>query len=313
MDIASQLLFIAFTEVVKTGTNLTVQALLKNVTIPKHNYNEKILDELIMQVNCIKDERQKLAELKQILEERNKYTEVIEYDLYQTMSAKRIDYFLALINRYSRQDDYFNLERLADYLGFPSVNELKRYYLYWEEPLFSFSEEVADKLGISCEWLKFGKGFPFMNIKSYPTSADALEIADYDVKYDFAILKSYELSIIRREGRIKRECLSSYPFRKQVGRAGRRDLKDLYDILKELDQKNKIGSGYYLREEDYYDLKQGKIYPGALSNLGKSAGELVLDFMDIYHKFPIAESYERIYGEEFLEIQQLVKNEIERE
>lgn len=139
-----------------------------------------------------------------------------------------------------------------------------------------------------------------------------IAIADYDVKYDFAILESYELLIIRREGRLKGECLSSYPFRKQVGGTGRGYLKDLYDILKELHQKDKIGSEYYLREEDYYDLKQRKIYSGTLSNLGKSAEELVLDFIDIYHKFSIAESYERMYGAEFLEMQRLVKFEIEK-
>lgn len=52
-----------------------------------------------------------------------------EQELYNTEFAKRLDYIISLINQANTYGNKINLESLAESLAFPSVNELKCYYI----------------------------------------------------------------------------------------------------------------------------------------------------------------------------------------
>ena len=68
---------------------------------------------------------------------------VFENELYNTDFAKRLDYIITLINQEKTYNRKINIDFLAEWLGFSSVNELKCYYIGHTEPDFKFIEYVA--------------------------------------------------------------------------------------------------------------------------------------------------------------------------
>lgn len=91
-------------------------------------------------------------------------TLAFEQELYNTEFAKRLDYIISLINQANTYGNKINLESLAESLAFPSVNELKCYYIKNKEPDFVFIEKLADKLGVNVTWLKTGiNATPFLS------------------------------------------------------------------------------------------------------------------------------------------------------
>lgn len=307
-------------DLIKEGITLTFKNVFGHISA---NYDVGTLQQFLNEINEIKDPSKKIEHVNMLLNEENKYTVFFEKQLYKTNFSKRLDYIMFLMNEYrDRWHKTINLEMLGDFLGFSSVNDLKIYYLSENEPQYSFIDNVAQKLGVSSEWLRFGHGEPFKSI--LPTTDRALDIILSDTfaegeKLFFVVEASNNyrrnIGIIRKRNNIKYEYYPhTYVFHADVGASGASELFRFYLFLKKLKDKNTMPSGcYYMKSEQFYKLFSGEMYPGLIEQSNNEYNYLLEDFINLYQTKEKKEEYEKAYDKVFVDCQRIILDRINKE
>jgi|GEM_PF-4699890 len=166
-------------DLIKEGMKLNINNVFASYDVHKMDYN--ICEEFIEKINAIEDKDDKVEYANELLNEENKYTTLFEQQMYPTNFSKRLDYVLALMNNCGYLEDKINVERLGEYLGFKSVNDLKQYYLNDIEPDYVFIENIANKMGINVDWMKYGQGEPFASsLRRIHNATDILKEEEFD-------------------------------------------------------------------------------------------------------------------------------------
>ncbi len=286
--------------------------------------NKGIYDDFLEKINKENDMLEKEKTVQDILSEEFPYTEMFEKDLYNTNFAKRLDYVMYIINKTRMNNRKINLEYLGEFLGFDSVNELKKYYKYEEEPTYTFCEEIAKKLGINAEWFKrgdIGEEIFKTKLPRIYYAEEFLEVCDSkEYEFHFVIkddVDKREIIVVRRYNELKFEY---YPcpivFNSKVGGTGSQYLLSLYYFLKSINinRSNEILNIHMVSEDIFYEILNGKEYCGIIEQY--SADNLTTifdDFLDIYHRQFHSEYYGDWYGEDFLKTQEKVRQLLQKE
>lgn len=226
---------------------------------------------------------------------------------YNTNFSKRLDYIMFLINRCNME---INREKLAEYLGFSSVNKINRYYLSNLEPTFEMETFIAKKLGIDPNWMKsqnngLEESHPFL----LTTNLD--EIFDTKGKYFFAISQCDRpyIQIIKKVDSYKYlTYFPYYPFFSEVGGGGKSQLLELLQVL-ERASRQEIGAlqkVVYLTKKEFFDISDGKEYPGIVEKVFWQYGSqyILEDFVNpnILNEL----NCEELYGKEFVATRKLI-------
>lgn len=306
-------------DILKKGMVLSISNVFALYDVHKMDYN--VCVEFIDKINAVDDKNQRLEYVNDLLNKENKYTTMFEQQLYATNFAKRLDYLLALMNDCGYFGEKINVEKLGEYLGFKSVNDLKQYYINNIEPDYIFIENIASKLGINAEWLKYGQGEPFASsLRRIYNATDILEDEEFESISEFIFVMDdgnhrRNMGVIVRYDKFK---YSYYPrtlvFHADVGAGGASELFTVYNFLKELNKKNKMPSSIYkLSEKELSDYFTGKIYPGSIKKYKQNESKFLLDdFIDLYKSDKHKEEYRSMYGDVFIDCQKIIKYKLEQ-
>lgn len=302
-------------DLIKDGTQLTIRNVFGNFNL--NDSEDKVCKDFISEVNQINGTNDKKDFCKKILSEENRYTKLFENNLYKTNFAKRLDYIIFLMNDAGYYMEKYNIEKLGERLGFKSVNDLKKYYLYSEEPDYVFIEKVAKKLGVNVEWMKNGEGEPYKSILPDLYRANEIlretifsDIEEFIFVMDDAKYRRNLGVILKLNGLKYNYYPYTFVFHADVGGGGSAELLSVYLFLKELNNQRKMPSGVYkIAKEEFDKFFSGKVYPGSIKKYSmKENGYLLDDFISLYNSEEKKESYCKYYGKVFVDCQTLIKN-----
>lgn len=309
-------------DLVKEGYKLTLQNVFGNFYGIRKEQNIDIYNEFLRKINREEDALKKKEVIKEALTEKNQYAYIFERNLYNTNFAKRLDYIMYIINYTKKYEKSIDLEYLGEFLGYDSVNELMKYYKYEEEPTYQFCEEVANKLGVNVEWLKNGKIDEKIFKTGLPIIYEADELLEHrksgEFTFHFVInddVDKREIIVIRKYNELKFEYYPcSFIFNSHVGAGGIRCLLSLYSFLCEIRKKgNEITNVHIVSKELFDNILGGKEYCGVIERYGATSLINILDdFLDICHEYPISENYGMWYGEDFLKTQEVILNKLSK-
>ncbi len=320
MDIVSAILSGIIYDVLKAGVKLTYESVFGNFYGKDMNVNNTLYSDFIDQIN----KKEQLDEKEQTVNNLLNDEEVIATlgkELYNTNFAKRLDYVMYLMNQ--RKTYYntprINLEYLGEWLGYNSVNELKRYYINNEEPEYSFLEVIAERLGVDQSWMKHGEDLrPFKAVDTQDAGyADRLVEVKDEGEYIFVLKKCNtrrEMVVAKRVDDIKYIVYRThYVFHSQVGATGAHQLYSVYQFLEEVVKRRKkeLHNVYIVDEEVFNGLTMGKYYPGIVSNYKDvDYQDILCNFIKLDATETVKNEYIKMYGREFVEAQQIVKHQM---
>lgn len=317
MDLVNSIVSSLVYDLIKTGARLTYQTVFGNFYGKEMKNRNPVYNEFLDEINEKKDLIEKEQTINNLLKS-EKIIVTFEQELYNTAFAKRLDYVMYLMNQ--KQNLFYekiNLEYLGEWLGFKSVNELKRYYLYNEEPDYSFIDNIAEKLGINKKWLKYGiNAKPFQSDLPYFNYAKEILQYEHDGDFIFAIKDCdtrQEILVIKRINEFKYVFFPKpIVFHSQVGATGASQLYSTYQFLKKIsiERESDLHSVHFIPENVFNDLNEGKYYPGIIMNYSVQRNMNILyDFLDFAGEKSI-ENYKNWYGEEFVNAQRVIKQKI---
>lgn len=300
-------------DLIKKGIKLSFGNVFINNS---NNLDHNICEEFLEEINQINDENDKLECSNKLLAEENKYTLMFEKNMYTTNFSKRLDYIIALMNDCGYWGHKINLEKMGEFLGFNSVNPLKKYYFSTEEPDYAFIDNMAVRLGINAKWMKFGFGEPFES--SLPVIYSAKEILfekDFNDVNEFIFVIDDEpyrknLGVIRKLSDYKYDYFShTFIFHADVGATGASELFSVYVFLYELNKKRLMPSGVYkVTQDQFYQLFKGRVYTGTIKKYRTDSCPYLLDdFLSLYRTEEEKERYVKLYGKVFVDCQDIIK------
>lgn len=241
-------------------------------------------------------------------------------DPYKTEFSKRLDYILTMVNMSNAfHGKKYDGQRLARDMGLNSYNEIKKYYIENEEPDFTFIDRVAEFIGCNKEWLATGEGEPFKSDIEYEFNPYALssyidEIIDEVIVLYVLISDEADpnLTFVFKFNDLKYKSYPSYyPLSGCIGASGKRQIFNLYRLMKEI-PRSQIIRTIKIEKEVMDDIILGKKYPGVVTdNKYKNMPCYWDDFKDFAFRTP--KEYQQWYGEEFVICQNIVKGFLDEE
>lgn len=316
MDLVNSILSNLICDLLKEKVKLTYQDIFGNFYGKEMKSNNIIYTNFLVMINEKNGTIEKEKTIEKLLQS-EETTAIFERELYNTDFAKRLDYIICLINQKESLGEKINIDYLGEWLGFKSVNELKKYYLYDAEPDYDFIDNIADRLGINKKWLKHGvNAEPFQSM--LPRIYDTKELLYYnrDAQFVFAIKDCddrQEILVIKRTNELKYEVFPRpIVFHSKIGATGEYELYSTYCFLKQLSSNGStdLFSVHFVPEKIFYNLIAGKCYPGIVINYSaQHKSNILSDFLDIDHRYSV-DNYVGWYGEDFVKKQKLVKNYI---
>lgn len=193
--------------------------------------------------------------------------------IYKTGFAKRLDYYIYLTNAYS--NNKINLEVIAEHTGLSSVYDLRRYYLEDHDPDFKFIEQVADKLGISKEWLKAEKGeiiTPAYNSFEAMGSYDLIK-EDNPKSIVFCLSEKSHLGMVCQIDELKYNlCGKIWHFNDNVGSTGKSQIVSIYNFIHRLDEDGMLDKSevLFFSNDNFDRIFYYTIFPSSVHCLGKA-------------------------------------------
>lgn len=235
--------------------------------------------------------------------------------------AKKMLSVFDSINKYIFSDELINIEKLSALLGFDSTNYLMKFFNTEKEPPFELMELIAEKLGLSENWLKYSQGNPFdyktiyafyyMDIISFlkeNKDLDIIFLVSDEVDSRVLIYVRYSLYKYQRFRII-------YPIHPNVGATGQSQIFDFYKLCKELvnsDFYTRINA-YKLRVEIFDAILLGKYFPGCYFKEKERITYFWEDLLDFNYKYFNKDKYEELYTKKFTDVQNIILNRLERE
>lgn len=234
--------------------------------------------------------------------------DVIGDDVKESDFSKRYFLFRDLLNESKRQmENPYTDEKISSLLELSNVKDLQKYLNTNETPDDAFKEKFVEIFGVNREWMVYGQGDkPFKSNIKYHKGYDPTEIVsegflNSDDKIIFVVghdedNKQIGMFVIKHNEHFYEVVPKQFTFNPNVGAGGTSNLVKLYDVIKELDNKNILDSMVYLaNSEQTKSLFYGDVAPKAVLKLSHYNGFLNC-FLDIDQ-----ESIERNIKEKFLE------------
>lgn len=300
-------------DLIKKGINLTFQSVFGEFYLDRVK-DDSIYLEFLQEINKEKTSVKMKETAFNLLESKNKYTDVFNSELYKTKFSKRMDFLIYKMNSAGKK---INLEKLAEFLKFESANELLYYYKHDSEPTFKFCEDVAYKLGVDEEWMKHGEIDDVIYKTCLPRIHEAdkitknIDLKECELHFIIRDVPQKDIVVVCKYNEYKYEYFPCvFGFNSQVGATGSRELLCLYYFIKELDL-NDLYNIHIVPNDIVDQILSGKEYCGIIEQYGAKEFIYILDdFLDIYHKALNADKYGDWYGDDFLKVQQIVSIQI---
>lgn len=306
-------------DLMKKGIELSYQRVFGNFWGNKMISHNTLYKEFLDEINQKKTIAEKEETIDELLNS-EPMVSVFENELYNTDFAKRLDYIITLINQEKTYNRKINIDFLAEWLGFSSVNELKCYYIGHTEPDFKFIEYVANKVGVNATWFKTGiNATPFQSIVRGEDYAERILKNEIEGQYVFAIKecrKRREILVMKKVNSIKYVVFPKpIVFHSEVGATGLSQLCSTYRFLVEISQQDEtcLNHVHFVPDDIFQKLTEGAVYPGIVNNYSAQQRiNILYDFIDISVTLRSRMDYKAIYGEEFFETQELVKQRLSK-
>lgn len=242
--------------------------------------------------------------------------------------ANRLQHSLYLINQAFKSRPLL-IPEIAELLGLEKAGILQEYVDGTNEPGFRFLEEYATFFGINTNWMKCGKGEPFLSTEQVELMAtDYLnrikELKPKVIYFIKADTQENDAGIVLKLDTYKYVyfpktwAVSSY-----VGVTGQSQIYSLYKLIKKLQELQRCYSfesighqDFYCQsgtvsEKDFWDLFCGRVYPPSVIPFHNDCWWD--DLTDVSHSWACAGGYPEKYGQEFLKAQEIIKSFVEAE
>lgn len=243
--------------------------------------------------------------------------EVPKTHSYAIALGKRLSESMEMLNSdYSKK----SLSKICDYINYPSVSELEKYFSGEVEAPREFILKYADNFGLNYNWLRHHEGSPIKLHEFYATRAYEyyeiiLNLKPSTIFYVRSESKRGESGIVLKLDEHKYIVFpATFNISSFVGGIGRKQIISFYELIKAL--KNHFSFlrnfGLILPEEEFDDLFTGKVYPTKAFECKTLCLHWWDDLLDYDHKYPISQDYERMYGIEFINAQEIIRNHFRR-
>lgn len=235
----------------------------------------------------------------------------------QDKLTQRFQYVLELMN-YNSCYGGFTIAQLAKIMNLDKISTLEKYATGEEEPSFAFLKKFCETFAINYEWMTEGTKKPFCNNQNirfdlidYYQEIESLQPekiyfirCDNEVSEFFIVLKladwNYQI------------CQRTWHLSDHVGSTGRSQLLKFYNLVNKLRKNGFCGkcSGRTLTKENFDKLYSGEVFPGEIINSDRMDHPWWDDFTDINHHYSIAKDYLLMYGQSFINAQNIVLSEL---
>ncbi|MEJ6950378.1 hypothetical protein [Natronospora cellulosivora (SeqCode)] len=233
--------------------------------------------------------------------------------------SQRFHHIINMMNQGYTYEKY-TVSLMAETMGLEKTGKLYNYVNGVEEPTFAFMDRFCQYFGVNADWLKNGNWTPF-------GSLEVSEILPLDYLKRIKKLDPNTIFFIRSKSDIGKTGIvlqinefkyiyfpRIYHLSSHVGGTGRRQIFSFYKLIKAIEEV-KLSSkcfGRVIEDNVFNDIFSGKLFSGIVSTFPNSQNLWWDDFTDVYHKYPIAENYERWYGKEFIIAQEIVKDFLDK-
>lgn len=234
--------------------------------------------------------------------------------------AKRVEF---LLKEFSKSHHDLTHSKFARWLGYETAAPLELLLAGKEAPTFQALTDIANPLGVNCDWLIDGNGQPFYlrlpNEGDTRKYIETIKSIEPEILFFVRSKSEYgEVSIVLQVNEYKYMTFNTpLHLSSHVGGTGRHNLWELYKFIRllrdEYDYGHKLGLEIYgrsLDEEQYDRLVHGHVYPG---NIIKEYGPQCHwwdDLTDVNYKHQSGEGKYEGYGKEFVDAQCIIREEI---
>ena len=231
--------------------------------------------------------------------------------------ADRFKQVLTMMNAAHRGRE-FTIASLAREMSLESIGNLESVFNGEREPSFEFIDRFCRTFCVNEGWLVEGKGQPYWNDERALTDPyDYLpELQKADPGAIYFIRSNSETGqafILLKFSDFKYKILPRYwHISDDVGTGGQRQLLSFYHLIQAVREKGLYHKcfGRSLTHDVFMKLLDGEVFPGSVL-IKTFENPWWDDFTDIYHKYPVAERYESLYGKSFMDAQWIVRWMIE--
>lgn len=236
--------------------------------------------------------------------------------------SERFQKVTALMNENRGEYSKFTIAKLSEILNLQKRSILENIVNGKEEPTFDFLKIFCETFRVNYDWLNEGKGEPFYTSYLYYSPMDYFE--------DIMSLNPERIYFIQNKSETAQTFImfgfsdwyymvgtKIWHVSNHVGASGQGQIYDLYLLIRKL-KENLFESkcfGLKLDKKEFWDVASGKVFPGSclIGDMGlRGNNPWWDDFTDITHYYPIADSYESMYGKSFIDAQNIVKYQIEK-
>lgn len=296
-------------EILKKGVKWTAEELSRETNYPYNNCKE-----IVCKINpdMIESKNDLLSQLNKA-----HIADSLQNDYYKTNFSIRLDYIISKIKVCIPEA---NIEWLSCKMELKSSNELLKYYKVSEEPTFDFIDDIANKIGVKSNWLKFGeddKNFETVNwdinteLLNYIKSNNICSIYFAFSKAHLSENDNSHLIMIFKYNELKYVVnTKTIPFDSYVGGSGQRMICKFYVLLLWLKREGILNfcKSFNITETLYNNLVFGRDYGKTVEKYGSSLQDLVWDFSEAECPLLSDEQILYSYGKSFLECRDIILN-----
>lgn len=253
--------------------------------------------------------------------ENNSYKKKLSESESQSDFWERITLCMEIINSAVKPQNKLNVESLGRIMGVESSQEIIQYMNCSRVPSYEEERIIAEKLGINPLWLQEGNGI-YQDIIEPTCKINDIKIKIMELSPETVWLvydqKNKEISFIFQHNEYSFRYVNyRLPFMTSVGADHQSELIDFYKFLIWINQnkecpQTKISNELHVIDYDLrYAIKYEKMHPAkALTEALRIYYTFIDDFLDYNCDKYRKELYERKYGKEFTDLQNLITRKL---
>jgi transcriptional regulator with XRE-family HTH domain len=208
---------------------------------------------------------------------------------------------------------FITIPKIAELLSLPRVSQFENVVMGKEEASIDLLERFSSFFGVNYDWLLEGKGEPFNNslrgIHDPFDLMDWLQNNSYEQIFFVRSKSSFsEYGIVIKLNDYKYVTVDRWWALGAHKGVGAYQVYSLYQLICELKLNKGRCSSFDFEEELFWQLLNGKHYPGTYLSPMKSNSFWWDDFTDISHHYPCASGYLEGYGTSFISGQKVVRD-----
>jgi hypothetical protein len=232
--------------------------------------------------------------------------------------ALRLQSALKFMNA-SRDDDLLTVADLARAMDLPSPADLDAIFVGQTHPTFAILDSFCERFAVNKEWLLSGRSSPFASTADFHSEAYAYKdwIDLVAPEYVYAVRSKGvfgEVYFVVQMDAYKHFVLPmSWHVSRQVGGTGAHQLLSLYKLFKDWigETRDYMILGRYIDADLAASIADGEIHPGVVEHMPVS--HWWDDLTDLEHKWTSRDGSLTEYGEGFVDAQDIIRAQLERD